>query len=112
MTEVAKAKKEGTVTTTGGNPFAASNFLRQFRDKDSRELQQLSAAQFMKVWEHYDEDGKTLFYAQYYYIHFPTRFEMMDFRKHLHLSFCVCVKHHYLPRPLFPKTYVMNEKVL
>merc|ERR1711992_54674 len=30
---------------------------RQFRDKDSRELQQLSAAQFMKVWEHYDEDG-------------------------------------------------------
>ena len=62
MTEVAKAKKEGTVTTAGENPFAASNFLRQFRDKDSRELQQLSAAQFMKVWEHYDEDGKTLFY--------------------------------------------------
>ena len=61
MTEVAKAKKEGTVTTAGENPFAASNFLRQFRDKDSRELQQLSAAQFMKVWEHYDEDGKTLF---------------------------------------------------
>ena len=60
MTEVAKAKKEGIVTTTtdGGNPFSASNFLRQFRDKDSRELQQLSAAQFMKVWEHYDEDGK------------------------------------------------------
>ena len=58
MTEVAKAKKEGTVTTAGENPFAASNFLRQFRDKDSRELQQLSAAQFMKVWEHYDEDGK------------------------------------------------------
>ena len=42
--------------------FSTSNFLRQFRDKDSRELQQLSAAQFMKVWEHYDEDGKTLFY--------------------------------------------------
>ena len=58
MTEVAKAKKEGTVTTAGENPFAASNFLRQFRDKDSRELQQLSAAQFMKVWEHYDDDGK------------------------------------------------------
>ena len=56
MTEVAKAKKAGIVTD--GNPFAASNFLRQFRDKDSRELQQLSAAQFMKVWEHYDEDGK------------------------------------------------------
>ena len=58
MTEVAKAKKEGTVTTTDANPFQASNFLRQFRDKDSRELQQLSAAQFMKVWEHYDDDGK------------------------------------------------------
>lgn len=57
MTEVAKAKKEGTVTTTDANPFQASNFLRQFRDKDSRELQQLSAAQFMKVWEHYDDDG-------------------------------------------------------
>ena len=58
MTEVAKAKKEGTITTADGNPFSTSNFLRQFRDKDSRELQQLSAAQFMKVWEHYDEDGK------------------------------------------------------
>lgn len=57
MTEVAKAKKEGTIVTTDGNPFNTSNFLRQFRDKDSRELQQLSAAQFMKVWEHYDEDG-------------------------------------------------------
>ena len=58
MTEVAKAKKDGTITTADGNPFSTSNFLRQFRDKDSRELQQLSAAQFMKVWEHYDEDGK------------------------------------------------------
>ena len=60
MTEVAKAKKEGTIVTTDGNPFNTSNFLRQFRDKDSRELQQLSAAQFMKVWEHYDEDGKDI----------------------------------------------------
>jgi len=33
------------------------NFLRQFRDADSRELSKLSAAQFMQVWEHYDEDG-------------------------------------------------------
>ena len=60
MTEVAKAKKAGIVSQTDGNPFAASNFLRQFRDKDSRELQQLSAAQFMKVWEHYDEDGTNI----------------------------------------------------
>lgn len=55
MTEVAKAKKEGTATTA--DAFSTSNFLRQFRDNDSREIQQLSAAQFMKVWEHYDEDG-------------------------------------------------------
>jgi len=33
------------------------NFLRQFRDADSRELSKLSAAQFMQVWDHYDEDG-------------------------------------------------------
>ena len=59
MTEVAKAKKQGGVNIDG-NPFAATNFLRQFRDKDSRELKQLSAAQFMKVWEHYDEDGKDI----------------------------------------------------
>ncbi|XP_023319585.1 calbindin-32 [Eurytemora carolleeae] len=34
-----------------------SNFLRQFRDSDSREISKLSAAQFIQVWEHYDEDG-------------------------------------------------------
>jgi len=34
-----------------------NNFLRQFRDSKSRELAPLSAAQFMAVWEHYDEDG-------------------------------------------------------
>ena len=59
MTEVAKAKKEGTSTTA--DAFSTSNFLRQFRDNDSREIQQLSAAQFMKVWEHYDEDGKFIY---------------------------------------------------
>ena len=64
MTEVAKAKKQGGVNIDG-NPFAATNFLRQFRDKDSRELQQLSAAQFMKVWEHYDEDGKDILIKTY-----------------------------------------------
>lgn len=35
----------------------SENFLRQFRDKDSRELTQLSAVQFMEVWEHYDTDA-------------------------------------------------------
>lgn len=34
-----------------------TNFMRQFRDEESRELKKLSAAQFMEVWEHYDEDG-------------------------------------------------------
>ena len=69
MTEVAKAKKEGTVTTADGNPFSTSNFLRQFRDKDSREIQQLSAAQFMKVWEHYDEDGKHIYGIDKLFMH-------------------------------------------
>ncbi|OWR47456.1 putative Calbindin-32, partial [Danaus plexippus plexippus] len=34
----------------------ASNFMRQFRDPDSRELKKLSANQFMEVWSHYDRD--------------------------------------------------------
>lgn len=36
----------------------ATNFMRQFRDPDSRELKKLSANQFMEVWSHYDKDGK------------------------------------------------------
>lgn len=35
----------------------ASNFMRQYRDPDSRELKKLSANQFMEVWSHYDKDG-------------------------------------------------------
>lgn len=35
-----------------------SNFMRQFRDPESRELTKLSANQFMEVWSHYDKDGK------------------------------------------------------
>lgn len=34
-----------------------NSFLAQLKDGDSEQLQKLSAAQFMKVWEHYDEDG-------------------------------------------------------
>ncbi|KAI9555172.1 hypothetical protein GHT06_017687 [Daphnia sinensis] len=34
-----------------------SNFMRQFRDPESRELTKLSANQFMDVWSHYDKDG-------------------------------------------------------
>ena len=38
--------------------LSSSNFLRQFRDVESREMTRLSAVQFMEVWEHYDSDGK------------------------------------------------------
>ena len=33
------------------------NFLRQFRDEQSKEMKQLTASQFMEVWSHYDIDG-------------------------------------------------------
>lgn len=36
----------------------AHNFMRQFRDPESRELKKLSANQFMDVWSHYDVDCK------------------------------------------------------
>lgn len=36
----------------------AHNFMRQFRDPESRELKKLSANQFMEVWSHYDKDGE------------------------------------------------------
>lgn len=36
----------------------STNFMRQFRDKDSRKLKQFTATQFMEVWSHYDKDGK------------------------------------------------------
>ncbi|XP_046375471.1 calbindin-32-like [Haliotis cracherodii] len=35
----------------------AANFLRQFRDLKTRDLKQISATQFMDVWNHYDNDG-------------------------------------------------------
>ena len=41
--------------------LSSSNFLRQFRNADSRELNKLSAVQFMEVWDHYDNDGKEQF---------------------------------------------------
>lgn len=37
----------------------AQNFMRQYRDPESRELKKLSANQFMDVWSHYDGDGKS-----------------------------------------------------
>ena len=41
---------------------ASANFMRQFRDTDSRELKQLTAGQFMTIWEHYDDDGEFIIY--------------------------------------------------
>lgn len=37
---------------------ANTNFLRQFRDLKTREFKQITAAQFMDVWNHYDTDGE------------------------------------------------------
>ncbi|CAG9806128.1 unnamed protein product [Chironomus riparius] len=39
------------------NVEKAQNFMRQYRDPESRELKKLSAHQFMDVWSHYDKDG-------------------------------------------------------
>ncbi|XP_064640081.1 calbindin-32-like isoform X6 [Lineus longissimus] len=33
------------------------NFLRQFRDKDTKQLKKFTAQQFQEVWTHYDNDG-------------------------------------------------------
>lgn len=35
----------------------ATNFMRQYRDPQSRELKKLSANQFMEVWTNYDKDS-------------------------------------------------------
>lgn len=35
----------------------SNNLLRQFRDKQTREFKQITASQFMEVWNHYDQDG-------------------------------------------------------
>eukprot|EP00091_Calanus_sinicus_P005622 TRINITY_DN16082_c0_g1_i2.p1 TRINITY_DN16082_c0_g1~~TRINITY_DN16082_c0_g1_i2.p1 ORF type:complete len:147 (-),score=52.25 TRINITY_DN16082_c0_g1_i2:298-738(-) len=37
--------------------LSSSNFLRQFCNAESKELNKLSAVQFMEVWDHYDNDG-------------------------------------------------------
>jgi hypothetical protein len=36
----------------------ATNFMRQYRDPQSRELKKLSANQFMEVWTNYDKDSE------------------------------------------------------
>lgn len=44
----------------------ATNFMKQYRDPESRELKKLSANQFMEVWSHYDRDGKITILLIYY----------------------------------------------
>ncbi|CAF1450984.1 unnamed protein product [Adineta steineri] len=44
-------------TTVSERQQKKENFLRQFRDEDSKEIKQLTAAQFMEIWSHYDTDG-------------------------------------------------------
>ena len=43
------------------------NFLRQFRDEQSRELKQLTATQFMEIWSHYDVDGMSKEFEQLFH---------------------------------------------
>lgn len=43
-----------------GEDKICKNFLRQFRDKDTKKLKNFTAQQFMDVWHHYDEDGEFL----------------------------------------------------
>jgi hypothetical protein len=43
-----------------GKTTANQNFMRQFRDKNTRQLKNLTSTQFMEVWSHYDKDGKKL----------------------------------------------------
>lgn len=43
--------------SSGEKTECKKNFLRQFRDKETREFRQITASQFMDVWNHYDSDG-------------------------------------------------------
>lgn len=43
-----------------GKSGTTQNFMRQFRDKNTRQLKNLTSAQFMEVWSHYDKDGKKI----------------------------------------------------
>ena len=53
-TDAATASPSGRVRLEKAN-----NFMRQFRDAESRQLKKLTANQFMEVWSHYDEDGES-----------------------------------------------------
>jgi len=47
------------------NVEKCQNFMRQFRDPQSREMKKLTANQFMEVWSHYDKDGESPRYPYY-----------------------------------------------
>lgn len=46
----------------------ATNFMKQYRDPDSRELKKLSANQFTEVWSHYDKDGSSVYLYLFYFM--------------------------------------------
>lgn len=46
----------------------AQNFMRKYRDPQSRELRQLTSHQFIEVWSHYDRDG--LYWHIFAFIYF------------------------------------------
>jgi len=48
---------KASTNSTKVNLERCTNFMRQFRDPESRELKKLSANQFMDVWSHYDKDA-------------------------------------------------------
>ena len=38
-------------------PCPKENFLRQFRNSTNHEFTDISANQFLQIWDHYDNDG-------------------------------------------------------
>jgi hypothetical protein len=46
------------------------NFLRQFRDEQSKEIKPLTATQFLEIWSHYDTDGRIEYKNKIVYIYF------------------------------------------
>ncbi|XP_070387005.1 calbindin-32 isoform X2 [Dermacentor albipictus] len=52
-----KLNTSAMAESTKAGSKSSANFMRQFRDKKTRELKNLTASQFMDVWSHYDKDG-------------------------------------------------------
>lgn len=60
----------------------AHNFMRQFRDPESRELKKLSANQFMDVWSHYDVDCKYIYCHSKFLVKLTSMFCGGDIDRH------------------------------